>query len=123
MQYRELGDMSVSVVGMGCNQLGVSCDLDGAVTLVDVAVAAGINSFDTADVYSDGLSETILGKAVAGRRADVLISTKATFRMGTGANDLGSSRPARCGGAVRSRKRSVGPLRLGQGEPNHRPTR
>jgi aryl-alcohol dehydrogenase-like predicted oxidoreductase len=53
---------------------------------------AGVNLFDTADIYSDGLSETVLGKAVAGRRADVLISTKATFRMGPGPNDLGSSR-------------------------------
>src|SRR5208283_4833820 len=48
--------------------------------------------FDTADIYSDGLSETILGKAIAGRRDQVLISTKATFRMGSGPNDLGSSR-------------------------------
>jgi aryl-alcohol dehydrogenase-like predicted oxidoreductase len=48
--------------------------------------------FDTADVYSDGGSEEVLGKAIAGRRQEVLISTKATFRTGTGANDLGSSR-------------------------------
>jgi aryl-alcohol dehydrogenase-like predicted oxidoreductase len=60
--------------------------------LVDICLEAGVNLFDTADVYSDGLSETILGKAIAGRREDVLISTKATFRMGPGPNDLGSSR-------------------------------
>jgi aryl-alcohol dehydrogenase-like predicted oxidoreductase len=60
--------------------------------LVDVCLEAGVDLFDTADVYSDGLSETILGKAIAGRREDVLISTKATFRMGPGPNDLGSSR-------------------------------
>jgi len=53
---------------------------------------SGVNLFDTADVYSNGLSETILGKAIAGRREKVLISTKATFRMAEGPNDLGSSR-------------------------------
>jgi aryl-alcohol dehydrogenase-like predicted oxidoreductase len=48
--------------------------------------------FDSADVYSDGQAEEILGKAVAGRRSQVLISTKATFRSGVGPNDVGSSR-------------------------------
>jgi aryl-alcohol dehydrogenase-like predicted oxidoreductase len=67
-------------------------DVAEATRLVDICMEAGVNLFDTADVYSNGLSETVLGKAVAGRRADVLISTKATFRMGTGPNDLGSSR-------------------------------
>jgi len=67
-------------------------DVAEATRLVDICLEAGVNLFDTADVYSDGLSETILGKAVAGRRDDVLISTKATFRMGAGPNDLGSSR-------------------------------
>src|SRR5207302_6838731 len=63
-----------------------------ATRLVDICLQAGVNLFDTADVYSNGLSETVLGKAIAGRRDDVLISTKATFRMGDGPNDLGSSR-------------------------------
>ena len=67
-------------------------DVAEATRLVDVCLEAGVNLFDTADVYSDGLSETILGKAIAGRRDQVLISTKATFRMGPGPNDLGSSR-------------------------------
>lgn len=67
-------------------------DVAEATRLVDICMEAGVNLFDTADIYSDGLSETVLGKAVAGRRADVLISTKATFRMGPGPNDLGSSR-------------------------------
>jgi aryl-alcohol dehydrogenase-like predicted oxidoreductase len=53
---------------------------------------AGVNFFDTADIYSDGLSETILGKAIQGKRHDVLISSKATFRLGKGPNDVGSSR-------------------------------
>ncbi len=67
-------------------------DVAEATRLVDICLEAGVHFFDTADVYSDGLSETILGKAIAGRRNQVLISTKATFRMGPGPNDLGSSR-------------------------------
>ena len=67
-------------------------DVAEATRLVDICLDAGVNLFDTADVYSDGLSETILGKAIAGRRDDVLISTKTTFRLGKGPNDVGSSR-------------------------------
>jgi aryl-alcohol dehydrogenase-like predicted oxidoreductase len=67
-------------------------DVAEATRLVDVCLEAGLNFFDTADVYSQGASEEILGKAIAGRRSSVLISTKATFRMGQGPNDLGSSR-------------------------------
>jgi hypothetical protein len=59
---------------------------------VDICFEAGVNLFDTADVYSDGLSEEILGKALEGKRDKALISTKATFRMGDGPNDVGSSR-------------------------------
>ena len=65
---------------------------DEARCIVDVCLDAGLNFFDTADIYSDGLSETILGEAIKGRRGDVLISTKATFRLGKGPNDVGSSR-------------------------------
>lgn len=67
-------------------------DVDEATRLVDICLDAGVNLFDTADIYSKGLSEQILGKAIAGRRDKVLISTKATFRMADGPNDLGSSR-------------------------------
>jgi len=63
-----------------------------ATRLVDICLDAGLTMFDSADVYSDGLAEEILGKAIAGRRDKVLISTKATFRMGGGPNDVGSSR-------------------------------
>jgi len=63
-----------------------------ATRLVSICLEAGVNLFDTADVYSNGLSEEILGKAIQGRRHDVLISTKATFRLGEGPNHLGSSR-------------------------------
>ena len=60
--------------------------------MVDICLDAGVNFFDTADVYSQGVSEEILGRAVGGRRNSVLISTKATFPMGDGPNDMGSSR-------------------------------
>ena len=60
--------------------------------LVDICLDAGITMFDTADVYSNGESESILGQAVAGRRHRVLLSTKGSFRSGPGPNDIGSSR-------------------------------
>src|ERR1700731_160640 len=67
-------------------------DVEEAKRLIGLCVDAGVNLFDTADVYSRGLSEEILGKAIAGKRHRVLISTKATFRMEDGPNGLGSSR-------------------------------
>lgn len=63
-----------------------------ATRMIDIAYEHGINFLDTADVYSDGLSEEITGKAVKGRRPQFLLSTKATFRLGAGPNDVGSSR-------------------------------
>jgi len=60
--------------------------------LVGICLDAGLSLFDSADVYSAGLAEEILGKALKGRRDQALISTKVTFRMGAGANDVGSSR-------------------------------
>jgi aryl-alcohol dehydrogenase-like predicted oxidoreductase len=67
-------------------------DVAEATRLVDICLEAGVNLFDTADVYSRGMSEEILGQAIAGRRDKVLVSTKATFPMGEGPNDLGSGR-------------------------------
>jgi aryl-alcohol dehydrogenase-like predicted oxidoreductase len=67
-------------------------DIQEASRLVSICMEAGLNLFDTANVYSGGLAETILGKALEGRRDKALISTKATFPMGDGPNDYGSSR-------------------------------
>jgi len=103
MEFRTLGrsGLKVPVLSFGTGTFGGgneffrawgATDVAEATRLVDICLEAGVNLFDTADIYSDGLSETVLGKAIAGRRADVLISTKATFRMGPGPNDLGSSR-------------------------------
>ncbi len=69
-----------------------SSDVAEATRLVDICLEAGVNLFDTADIYSNGMSEEILGKAIAGKRNRVLISSKATFRMADGPNELGSSR-------------------------------
>lgn len=67
-------------------------DSKEATRLVDVCLEAGLTMFDSADVYSEGRSETVLGAAIKGRRDKVLISTKGTFRSGPGPNDVGSSR-------------------------------
>jgi aryl-alcohol dehydrogenase-like predicted oxidoreductase len=71
-------------------------DVAGASRMIDLCLEAGVNFFDTADIYSQGGSEEVLGAALKGRRQDVLISTKASFQMGTpgsnGGNSIGSSR-------------------------------
>ena len=103
MEFRQLGHsgLKVPVLSFGTGTFGGkgdffaawgNSDVAEATRLVDICLEAGVNFFDTADVYSRGASEEILGKAVAGRRSSVLISTKATFPMGDGPNDLGSSR-------------------------------
>ncbi len=69
-----------------------STDAAGASRLIDVCLDHGVTLFDTADVYSNGLAEQILGKAIEGKRNRLLISTKTTFPMGKGPNDFGSSR-------------------------------
>jgi aryl-alcohol dehydrogenase-like predicted oxidoreductase len=103
MEYRQLGGsgLKVPVLTLGTGTFGGKGELlsawgntgvPEATRLVDICLESGLNMFDSADVYSDGLAEEILGKAIAGRRDKVLISTKATFRRGDGPNDLGSSR-------------------------------
>ncbi|SEN18281.1 Predicted oxidoreductase [Duganella sp. CF517] len=69
-----------------------STDAGGASRLIDVCLEHGVSMFDTADVYSDGLAEEVLGQAIKGKRNRLLISTKVTFPTGGGANDFGSSR-------------------------------
>jgi aryl-alcohol dehydrogenase-like predicted oxidoreductase len=104
MEYRTLGasGLKVPVFSFGTGTFGggneffkawgASDDVKLATRMVDVAYDAGINLLDTADIYSNGLSETIVGETLKGRRDKFLISTKATFRFGEGANDVGSSR-------------------------------
>jgi aryl-alcohol dehydrogenase-like predicted oxidoreductase len=103
MEYRQLGGsgLKVPVLTLGTGTFGGKGELFSAwgnsgvpeaTRLVDISLDAGLNMFDSADVYSAGAAEEILGKAIAGRRDKVLISTKATFRRGEGPNDVGSSR-------------------------------
>jgi len=103
MEFRQLGHsgFKVPVLSFGTGTFGGSNEffrawgetgVKEATRLVDICLEAGVTMFDTADVYSAGMAEDILGKAVAGRRDEVIIATKASFPMGTGANDRGNSR-------------------------------
>jgi aryl-alcohol dehydrogenase-like predicted oxidoreductase len=105
VEYRQLGGsgLKVPVLSFGTATFGGvgdffkawgSTDVLEAKRLVDICLESGVNFFDTANVYSSGRSEEVLGGAIAGRRSEVLVSTKATFPMGSGPNDLGSSRYA-----------------------------
>ncbi|MEJ0052549.1 MAG: aldo/keto reductase [Methylovirgula sp.] len=103
MEYRQLGasGFKVPVLSFGTGTFAGkgelfaawgSSDVKEATRLIDICLDAGLTLFDTADVYSAGASEEVLGGAIKGRRDKVLISTKATFRTGDTPNDLGSSR-------------------------------
>jgi len=103
MEYRLLGGsgFKVPALSFGTGTFGGGneffrawgdTDAKGATRLVDICLDAGLTMFDSADIYSNGLAEEVLGKAIAGRRDRVIVSTKATFRAGEGPNDVGSSR-------------------------------
>jgi aryl-alcohol dehydrogenase-like predicted oxidoreductase len=76
MNTRSLGLLDVSVVGIGCNNFGARIDQQSTTQVVEACLDAGINFFDTADSYGDGLSEEYLGRALGSRRQDVVIATK-----------------------------------------------
>ena len=103
MEYRRLGASGLRVPalsfgtatfgGLGDFFKGVgSTDARGAARLIDICLDHGVSMFDSADAYSDGLAEQILGEAIKGKRDRLLISTKVTFPTGDGPNDYGSSR-------------------------------
>jgi aryl-alcohol dehydrogenase-like predicted oxidoreductase len=102
MEYRQLGrsGLRVSTITLGTMGFGGTgwaspvgqIDVDGARRQIRLARDAGVNLFDTADVYSNGLSEEILGKALGADRDEVLIATKVRLPMGDGPNDAGLSR-------------------------------
>lgn len=81
MQMRRIGSLDVSVVGLGCNNFGWRIDADASAVVVKAALDAGVNFFDTADVYGEGRSEEYLGRALAGRRREAVIATKFGSRM------------------------------------------
>ena len=76
METRKIGALTVSVVGLGCNNFGGRLDSEGTAAVVQAALDAGINFFDTADIYGQGKSEEYLGRALGNRRDDVVIATK-----------------------------------------------
>jgi len=76
MARRALGSLEVSEVGLGCNNFGARLDQEGATSVVNAALDAGVNFFDTADIYGATQSEVFLGKALGTRRHDVVIATK-----------------------------------------------
>jgi len=103
MEYRQLGNagLRVPVLSLGTATFGGTndffkkwgtTDVREATRLIDISLEHGMNFFDTANVYSLGASEEILGAALNGRRPKALISTKSTFKMGDDVNDYGSSR-------------------------------
>jgi aryl-alcohol dehydrogenase-like predicted oxidoreductase len=102
MEYRQLGrsGLRVSALTLGTMTFGGrgdfakvgATDVDTATRQVDMCLDAGVNMVDTADIYSDGLSEEIVGKTLRGRRDRVLLATKARMAMGDGPNDAGLSR-------------------------------
>lgn len=102
MEYRQLGrsGLRVSTITLGTMTFGGTgafknvgaTDVSSAERMLDMCLDAGVNLIDTADVYSNGLSEEILGTALKGRRDRLLIATKARFTMGPGPNDAGLSR-------------------------------
>ena len=81
METRRIGTLQVSVVGLGCNNFGWRIDAAATAAVVDAALDAGINFFDTADIYGGGESEEFLGRALGRRRNEVLIATKFGMRM------------------------------------------
>jgi aryl-alcohol dehydrogenase-like predicted oxidoreductase len=100
VETRKIGSLDVSIVGLGCNNFGMRIDQDATTKVVDAAIDAGINFFDTADVYGGrGKSEEMLGVALGKRRDDVLIATK----FGSPMSDDGQSQ----GGSARWIKQAV----------------
>jgi aryl-alcohol dehydrogenase-like predicted oxidoreductase len=94
VEYRQLGrsGLQVSTVGLGANPFGNEVGQEGATAVVQRALDLGVNYIDTANTYNDGRSEEILGRALQGRRGEIVLGTKAGGAMGPGPNQGGASR-------------------------------
>ena len=94
MEFRRVGEsgLEVSVVGVGCNQFGGRVDAAGVARIVHAALDAGVTLFDTADIYTRGESERLLGAALRGRRDEAIVATKVGGQMGEGPYTSGASR-------------------------------
>jgi aryl-alcohol dehydrogenase-like predicted oxidoreductase len=91
METRSVGPLSVSVIGLGCNQVGTTCDASRSRAIIHAALDHGITLFDTADEYGDGRSEEFLGEALRGRRDEVAIASKFGCPMGNDSLKSGAS--------------------------------
>ncbi|WP_322780926.1 aldo/keto reductase [Frankia sp. Cas4] len=91
MRTRRIGSLEVSVVGLGCNQLGTTCDETRTAAILDTAVDNGVTFLDTADEYGAGASEELLGRLLAARRDKVVIATKFGSTYGAAPGDGGAS--------------------------------
>src|SRR5438477_12407998 len=84
MEKRRIGSLEVSLAGIGCNNFGWRIDADATAAVVNAALESGINFFDTADIYGGGQSEEFLGRALKGRRDQVVLATKFGMKMAEG---------------------------------------
>ena len=91
MEMRRVGSLEVSVAGLGCNNFGMRIDEDASKRVVDAALDAGVNHFDTADIYGKGRSEEFLGRALGSRRGEAVITSK--VGMGVPEGEHGGSEP------------------------------
>ncbi|MEY2434493.1 MAG: hypothetical protein QOC92_4218 [Acidimicrobiaceae bacterium] len=105
-----IGSLSVSVVGIGCNNFGRRIDLAATQAVVDAALEVGINFFDTADIYGSTESEELLGKALGSKREDVIIATK--FGMGDGTKLPAGASAASVAAAAEGSLRRLGTDRI-----------
>ena len=110
MRQRNVGrsGLAVSVVGLGCNNFGWRLEEAASRAVVDAAIEAGITLFDTAESYGDGLSEEFIGRAIAGRRDQVVIATKFGWGRGFGDNDVARGSAAYVRDAIERSLRRLG---------------
>jgi len=109
MEARKMGSLEASVVGLGCMNFGWRIDQNESAKVIDAALDAGINFFDTADIYGKGQSEEFLGRALGRRRDDVQIATKFGLEMGPGRK---GAQPAYVREAVEASLRRLGTDRI-----------
>lgn len=109
MDTRKIGSLTVSVVGLGCNNFGPRLDADATRAVVDAALDAGVNFFDTADIYGKGQSEEFVGRALGSRRGEVVLATKFGMKM---SDELQGAAPAYVRRAVEDSLRRLGTDRI-----------
>lgn len=110
MEFRNIGSLTVSVVGIGCNNFGGRIDQAATRSVVDAALDEGINFFDTADIYANGRSEEMLAAALGSRRDKVVLATK--FGMGDGKRMPAGAGAASVESAVEGSLRRLGTDRI-----------